>query len=124
MIEFICDRCGKKIEHPPERYKENPQGTHICAECIRGWIREYAEKIAKAPLSYASYDSLMEAYQGMQMAWGNLRDVRNPFERLCPVCGEPMKMQDPVRGIDYCPKCKALYDRYGQKLGDVKEEEE
>ena len=123
-MEFICDRCGKRREHPPERYKENPQGTHICRDCIREWIREYAKKIMDAPLTYASYDSLIEVYYGMQAAWGAVQDVRSPFVRPCPVCGEPMKMHDPVRGIEYCPKCQALYDRYGQLLGNVLEKED
>ena len=125
MIEFICDICGKPIKNPPEQFlKREYVGQHVCGDCIRSQIREFAKRINDAPLGYAPYIDLIRIHQNMSYAWSLIKDVKTPFDTPCPVCNENMKSVNIIEGKWYCGKCKAMYDRYGQFLGNISEEGE
>lgn len=125
MIEYICDNCGARIDDLPKEAKENLSERHICKDCIRGWIREYAKKVADAPLGYASYDLLMHIYWNIEGAWHTVEHIVPPvqYAPVCPVCGEEMKMYAPARFEGFCEKCMAIYDRYGNKVRNVEVKE-
>ena len=124
MIEYICDNCGERIDDLPEEAKKNLSEKHICRDCIRGWIREHAERIAKAPLEYAPYEQLFCIYQNLSGAYINAMDIRTPYDPFrCTVCGSEMKMHNPVKREYFCEKCMAIYDIYGNKIKDVEVKE-
>lgn len=125
MIEYICDNCGERIDDLPKEAKENLSERHICKDCIRGMIREYAKRVADAPLGYASYDLLTNIYWNIEGAWQIARHISSPvsFTPICPVCGEVMKTSNPTKRECFCEKCMAVYDTFGNKIGDVKVKE-
>lgn len=119
MIEYICDKCKKRIDHPPEVFKNTLSVTHICRDCIVGGIREYAKKIADAPLGYAPYEQLICIYQNISGAYINARDIKTPWDPpKCHVCGSEMRMSSPTTREYFCEKCMAIYDRFGNKIRD------
>ena len=120
MIEYICDECGAHIDDLPKEVKENSFEKHICRNCIGGIIREYAKRIADAPLSYASYGKLFCIYQNIEGAYLNAMDIKSPWDPpICHVCGSEMTMHNPVKREYFCEKCMAIYDTYGNKLRDA-----
>ncbi len=125
MIEYICDNCGARIDDLPEEAKKNLSERHICKDCIKGWIREYAKKVADAPLGYASYELLTHIYWNIEGAWHYAGQIEHPasYTPICPTCGSEMKMFNPAKFENFCEKCMAIYDRYGKKVRDVETEE-
>lgn len=125
MIEYICDNCGERIDDLPEEAKKNISERHICKDCIRGMIREYAKRVADAPLGYASYDLLTYIYWNIEGAWDIARHITPPisYTPICPVCGKEMKIYAPLKYENFCEDCMAIYDRFGNKVRDVEEKE-
>lgn len=125
MIEYICDNCGERIDDLPKEAKENLYERHICKNCIRGLIREYAKKVADAPLGYASYDLLTHIYWNIEEAWSIAEHINTStssysYMPVCPTCGEEMNMYSTPNCEYFCEKCMAIYDRHGNKVRDVK----
>lgn len=125
MIEYICDNCGERIDDLPKEAKENLSERHICKDCIRGMIREYAKRVADAPLGYASYDLLTYIYWNIEGAWDIARHISPPisYTPICPVCGKEMKIYAPLKGENFCEECMAIYDTFGNKVRDVEAKE-
>ena len=124
MIEYICDNCGKRIDDLPKEVREHSFEKHICRDCIKGMIREQAKKIAAAHLECAPYGQLLCIYQNLNGAYLNAMDIRTPWELpKCHVCGSEMKIPNPAVREYFCETCMVIYDRFGNKIRDVKAEE-
>lgn len=124
MIEYICDKCGKRITDLPEEAKKNLSGRHICKDCIRGMIREYAKKIADAPLGYAPYRLLFYIYECLSRAYLNVADIKTPYDHLkCPVCQSELQIYNALNREYACEKCMVVYDRIGNKIKDMEGKE-
>ena len=125
MIEYICDNCGERIDDLPKEAKENFSERHICKDCIKGLIREYARRVADAPLGYASYDLLTHIYWNIEGAWHIAEHISPPvqFAPICPTCGNEMKIYSPVKYEYFCENCMVIYDRFGNKIRDVEGKE-
>lgn len=125
MIEYICDNCGERIDDLPEEAKVNFAQKHICKDCIRDMIRDYAKKIADAPLGYSSYDWLVNIYWNLEDALNTINHIMppsEPYKYFCPTCGSEMKMISVVRGECFCDKCGAVYNSYGKKVNGISRE--
>lgn len=124
MIEYICDNCGKRIDNLPDEVKIYPFKKHICKDCIRERIREYAKKVADAPLGYASYGQLLCIYQNLNVAYINAKTIKTPWKLpKCHVCGSEMRVTHPAEDEYICEKCMAVYDRFGNKVRDTEVKE-
>ena len=124
MIEFICDNCGERIDDLPKEFRDNLSSKHYCRKCVMKWIREQAKKVADAPLEHAPYGQLLCIYQNLNGAYLNAMDIRTPWELpKCHVCGSEMCAVHPAKREYFCVKCRAIYDRFGNKVRDVEVKE-